>query len=96
MKKQDSQHINDVIQAYCKSMNIDKKMKEFMVIRIWEEFVGKMVAKATKDIYFHEGTMFVSLKSSIVRNELLMIRTELKKRINEQMGEEMIKEIVLR
>lgn len=96
MKRKDTAHINEVVKAYLKALGVEDKIKETHAINSWESLVGKMVAKSTKRIEIYKGIMYVHINSSIVRNELMMIRNELLKRINENAGSELIKEIVLR
>jgi len=40
--------------------------------------------------------LYVHLNSSVVRNELLMLREALKEQLNKKAGSEVIKDIVLR
>ncbi|MBN2681271.1 MAG: DUF721 domain-containing protein [Bacteroidales bacterium] len=96
MKRKDTTHINEVLQAYVKALGFEEKLKETSIINSWESLVGKMVANSTRKIEIYKGVMFVHLNSSIVRNELMMIRNELMKRMNENVGSEVIKEIVLK
>jgi predicted nucleic acid-binding Zn ribbon protein len=95
MKRKDSTHINEVLKDYIKALGVEDKLKEAGLINSWEKLVGKMVAKSTRKIEINKGIMYVHLNSSIVRNELMMIRNELLKRLNENAGSELIKEIVL-
>ena len=54
------------------------------------------MARVTKNIYIKDRTLFVQLGSSVVRSELMMIRDEIMKRLNERAGKDVIDKIVLR
>ncbi|MCX6333768.1 MAG: DciA family protein [Bacteroidia bacterium] len=43
-----------------------------------------------------DKVLYVHLSSSVVRNELLMLRQALKEKLNEKAGIEVIKDIVLK
>jgi len=58
--------------------------------------VGKAISSRTDKVYIRDGVLYVHLKSSIVRNELMMIREALREKLNNQAGEEIIKEIILK
>ena len=75
---------------------LELKLKEVELIESWEEIVGKMVSNRTKKIEIKNGKMIIYLKSSVVRNELLMLRESLKEALNKKAGEELITEIVLK
>ena len=55
-----------------------------------------MISKRTKKIDIKNGKMIIYLKSSVVKNELMMLRESLRKSLNEKAGEEIIKEIILK
>ncbi|MCK5823607.1 MAG: DUF721 domain-containing protein [Bacteroidales bacterium] len=96
MRRQKVEKLNDVISQYLKALRIDKKMKQVSLINSWEEIIGKNVARATSKIFFKKRILFVYINSAVIRNELLMIKDELKKRLNEQAKETLVDDIVIR
>jgi predicted nucleic acid-binding Zn ribbon protein len=95
MKRKDVQTLGSVIKEYLKESRLDGKLAEVEVVDAWPEIMGKIVARATKDVYYKNGTLFVKLKSSIVRNELFMMRQDIIKGMNKHVGVEIVKNIVL-
>ena len=77
-------------------MNMGGKLSEVGVINSWEEIVGKAINSRTTKIYIKDHVLFVHLNSSVVRNELLMLRDVLKAKLNEKAGSEVVMDIVLR
>ncbi len=96
MRRSNTQTIAEVIQDYLRELRIDKKIKEISVLNQWEEIIGKTIARSTKDIFIKDKILFVYLRSSVIRNELLIIRDGIIKAINEKAGEEIITDIVLK
>ena len=96
MRKKNTQKIDDVIKEYLKALKIDDKLKEVNLIKSWDEVVGKTIARSTKDIFIKDRKLFVKLNSSVIRNELFMLRDGLKKALNDRAGEELIDEIILK
>lgn len=96
MRRRKTQKLGEVIKEYLQEVNIEKKLKEVELINSWEEIVGKPVANRTEKISIKEGKLIVYLKSSVVRNELFMMREKLLEELNKRAGEELIKEIVLK
>ena len=95
MRKTYTQNISDVIQDYLKEMNLDNKLKEVHVVNSWEQIIGRTIAKATRNIYIKDKKLFLKIESSVIKNELLIIKEGLIKRINEFADEELVKDIVL-
>ena len=96
MRRSKTISIAEAIKDYIREMNIGGKLNETAVINSWEEIVGKAISSRTSNIYIRDKVLYVHLNSSVVRNELLMLRSALKERINQKIGAEVIRDIVLR
>ncbi len=96
MRRSKTISLAEAVKDYIKEMNLDGKLSEVGVINSWEETVGKAISSRTSKIYIKDHVLFVHLNSSVVRNELLMLREALKEKLNEKAGSEVIKDIVLR
>lgn len=96
MRRSKTISLAEAMQDYIKEMNLGDKLREVGIVDSWENTVGKAIASRTSRVYIKDGVLFVHLKSSIVRNELMMIREALREKINERAGGEVIKEIVFK
>lgn len=96
MRKKNTQKIDEVIKEYLKAFKLDDKLKEVELIRAWEDVVGKTIARSTKKIFINKRRLFVQLNSSVIRNELFMLRDGLKKALNDKVGQSIIDEIILK
>lgn len=96
MRKKNTQKIDDVVKEYLKAFKIDDKLKEVRLIKSWDDIVGRTIARSTSNIYINNRKLFVILKSSVIRNELFMLRDGLKKALNDKAGEIIIDEIILK
>jgi len=96
MRRSKTISLAEAINDYIKEMNLGGKLNETGVINSWEEVVGKAISSRTTRIYIKDKILYVHLSSSVVRNELLMLREALKNRLNQKAGNEVIKDIVLR
>ncbi len=96
MKKSNTQSIGDVINEYLKALKLDSKIKETRILNDWDNIVGKTIAKMTSDLYIKNRVLYVHLKSSVVRNELFMIRQGIIAKINSMAEETIIDDIILK
>lgn len=96
MRRSKTIPLSEAIKDYISEMNLGGKLTEVGIINSWEEIVGKAISSRTTRIYIKEHILYVHLNSSVVRNELLMLRDVLKEKLNEKAGSEVLKEIVLR
>ena len=96
MRKSKTESISDVLRSFTRENKLDRKLTELDIIKSWETVMGKTVARYTANVYILNSTLFVETTSPLVRNELLMMREDIRQRLNEVAGEELIKTIVFR
>ena len=96
MRRSKTISLAEALQDYIKELNLETRLKETRAVESWESIVGKAIASRTSKVYIKEGILYVYLNSSIVRNELSMIREAIRERVNKEAGSEIIREIVLR
>jgi predicted nucleic acid-binding Zn ribbon protein len=96
MRKSNTQPLSAVLREYVRTMNMERKLKEVDVVASWEQLLGKTIAHYTRNIYLSKKILYVELSSSVVKNELVMMREKIRERLNEQAGEEMVQKIVFR
>jgi hypothetical protein len=96
MRRSKTISLAEALNDYIREMNLGGKLSEISVINSWEEIVGKAISSRTTRLYIKDHILYVHLKSSVVRNELLMLREALREKLNSRAGSEVIKDIVLR
>ena len=62
---------------------------------VWEQLMGKTIAKYTDKIQIINNTLFITTHVAPLKNELIYQREMIIKRVNEALGERIIKEVVI-
>ncbi|MDX2002685.1 MAG: DUF721 domain-containing protein [Chitinophagales bacterium] len=88
--------LKEAIQDLVNSYRLKDKMQETRIVTGWEELMGKTIARCTQDVYLQRSTLVICLTNATVRNELLYSREKIKDMVNEFVGEELVKEVVVR
>ena len=96
IRRTQSRPIKEIIEEVLKASGIDQKLKERELIRQWDEVVGITIARSTDSIYISDRKLIVKIRSSVIRNELTMIRDGLKMELNRQSGQVIIDEIIIK
>lgn len=96
MRRSNTQTLSDVIRNYIQEMKIERKLKEVNAMQSWEELLGSSIARYTTNIYIANKVLYVQISSSVVKNELMMMREEIRRKMNEKAGEEIIVKIVFK
>ncbi|TDI92605.1 MAG: DUF721 domain-containing protein [Caldithrix sp.] len=76
-----------------RSLGIEEKVKEHQAINEWSRIVGENVSKVTKAQNVVNGILFVKVKNSSWRNELIYMRQEILIKIDKTVGRGIIKEV---
>ena len=96
VRKNTTQSLKDVLGEILNQPKLRKGVSEFKAVHYWEKVMGKTVARVTKSVYFRNGILFVSLNSSVVRGELVMLKDKIIKSMNEAIGSQTIKDIIFK
>lgn len=95
MRRNKTQTLSEVLNDLVREYRLGPKLSEAAVINAWDKVTGKAITSRTSSIYIKNGVLHVHLTSSVVKNELMMLREALRERLNREAGSEVVKEIVI-
>ena len=96
MRRKETQRISDILKQFQKESALEGKLLENRLIGNWGKVLGSGVANATRKIYISNRTLFVYLDSSVMRHELLMIRSQILEALNKSVGSQVVDNIIFR
>ena len=96
MRGNNTNNIGDIIRKLMKSPKLAEKMDELDALDVWKELIGDNLKKFVVSAKMYKGNLYVKLSSSVLRNELSYKKGELKEQINQKLGKEIVKEIILK
>ncbi len=70
-------------------------IQALQIQEIWENLMGKTISKYTDKIHIINGTLFITTNVAPLKNELLYQKEKIKQRVNEALGSNDIKEVVI-
>ena len=89
-----NQHLlGDLVNKLMKAYRLDGRMKEMDVITAWPEMMGIAVANRTKSISIRNKTLYITMDSSVMRDELSYGKSIIIERVNQQAGCELITDV---
>jgi predicted nucleic acid-binding Zn ribbon protein len=94
MRKANDKSVKDAIEQMLNVYKIKRKFDETHVVAAWPELVGKSVANRTKELFIHDKKLFLRLESSVIKNELMLMRSQIINKINEEAKGVLIEEII--
>ena len=91
----DIKPLGDLIKEFYEQHRGSDYMDEVKAINSWSKLVGHFIASHTIDLSIKNHVLFVRVDSDALRSELSYSKSLLMKNLNEMVGKEMVKEIVL-
>ena len=72
------------------------KFNEVNLSQHWEEIVGQMIARNTQKLYIHDKKLFLHLQTAALKNELKYHKKMVIDRVNDFIGKEVVKDLVIK
>ena len=94
-RENDSFSMKELMNSFIKKSNLKKGFQKIHIEEAWHKLMGAGVASYTDEVKLQNGTLFVRLRSSVLREELSYGKEKIVKMINEEMGEEIVKRLML-
>ena len=88
--------IGDALKQFIDKSRLKNGIRAAQIESIWEEVMGKTIAKYTDKIEIINNTLFINTAVGPLKNELFYQKDKIIERINEAMGENYIKHVVIR
>ncbi|MDI9311483.1 MAG: DUF721 domain-containing protein [Limnohabitans sp.] len=88
--------IADILKEIIQTNNLEKGLNQISVADAWKNLMGNGVNNYTKDVILKGSTLYVQLTSSVLREELSYGKQKIISMINDELGSEIVKDVVLR
>ena len=82
--------LQDAIQQFLKKSRLQSGIQALRIEDVWEQVMGKTVAKYTEKIQMINSTLFITTNVAPLKNELLYQKDKIIERVNEALGEKYI------
>lgn len=95
-RKNDNLNLGEALQEFISQNKLQQGIDKVDVRDAWTALMGNGVNNYTISIELRNQTLYVALSSSVLREELSLGKTKIVRMLNEDLGKEVIKNIVLR
>jgi len=87
--------LKQAIEKFIDAYKLRPKIDEKRISALWSEIVGEKLAQHSKFVEIREKKLYIKAESSVVRQELVFMRSRIKMLINRKAGNELVNEIVI-
>lgn len=87
--------VGNVVLRMLKAYGIQDKYFEARAKQLWHETMGPTISGYTQNIYVKNRKLYITISSSSLRQEISYSKEKIKKFINEGIGQEFIKAVMI-
>ncbi|TDU34344.1 uncharacterized protein DUF721 [Gelidibacter sediminis] len=95
-RNKDNLSISELLQEFVDTNNLQTGLDKVNVRDAWAKMMGNGVNNYTTAIQLERDTLYVQLSSSVLREELSYGKEKIITMLNESLGKDVIKKLVLR
>lgn len=88
--------ISEALQEFVADNKLQNGLDKVHVRDVWNSQMGPAIKKYTTAIKLDRDTLYVQLNSSVLREELSYGKEKIIKMLNEELGRDLVKKLVLR
>ncbi len=95
MRPTNENSISEVIAEMLKKYSLEEGLWSAKIHQAWDKSLSEYIVKRTTSLAFSKGLLKVSVNSSVIRNELLLIKEDIRKQINDELGSEIVLDMMI-
>lgn len=88
--------IQDALKQFLQQSRLKGDLQALQIEEIWEKLMGKTISKYTESIKIFHQTLYITTTVAPLKNELVYQKENIIKRVNEALGENVIKAVVIK
>ena len=95
-KKRVPEKIDSILEKVLSSLNLGIKVKQYQIWDVWDSVVGEPIARQAQPQQIRNMILWITVSSSTWMQQLEFMKQQIIDRLNERIGEKVIKDIRFR
>jgi predicted nucleic acid-binding Zn ribbon protein len=96
MHLENQQSLKEVLRDMVDTMKWKEKLNETRIRQIWSEKMGTTINHYTHEMNLKKDKLFIAITSASLKHELSYDREKIKTMMNRELGEDIVKEVIIR
>ena len=93
MIKNKPKQLGDLLMQFLRSEGLETPLLEYRIVNAWSDVMGEGVSKYTADIYVRNSILWVKLKSPALKQNLMMMHSEIARKLNAYVQHQVITDV---
>ena len=87
--------IKDALKKFLDGSRIKGGIQAMQIEEVWEEIMGKTVARYTDKLQIIGDKLIITTQVAPLKHELIYQKEKIKQRVNEALGQKIVKEVIV-
>ena len=87
--------IKDAMKKFLDGSRIKGGIQAMQIEEVWEEIMGKTVARYTDKLQIIGDKLIITTQVAPLKHELIYQKEKIKQRVNEALGQKVVKEVIV-
>jgi hypothetical protein len=87
--------LGDALKYFLNHSKMKGSIQALQIEDVWEQIMGKTIAKYTDKIQIQGKTLYITTSMAPLKQELIFQKENIIKRVNEILGEFVVKDVVI-
>ncbi|RSK39248.1 DUF721 domain-containing protein [Mangrovimonas spongiae] len=98
MSKRHTEHLSlsEVLKEFVETNNLESGLDKVNIKNVWHDMMGPGISNYTTAISLKQDVLYISLSSSVLREELSYGKEKIVTMLNENLGKDLIKKVILK
>ena len=88
--------IAEIIRAWMGEYRHEGKFDQSRLRTVWNQKMGTSIAKYTRNLVLVKGTLYLSIDSAPLRDQLSFQKEQIRTMLNREIGKDAVKQVVVR
>ncbi|MRG44472.1 MULTISPECIES: DUF721 domain-containing protein [Chitinophaga] len=88
--------MGDALREYLNNSRFKPRLLEVRIQENWEQVVGKTIARYTESVQLFDGKLVITTTVAPLKQELNYSKDRILRLVNDMLGEEAVKEVMIR
>lgn len=95
MRSTNESTLGDLIDEMIRVYGLHDGMRRERIREVWNQKLPQAVVQRTRELSFQDGILTARMNSAVVRNELQLIREDIRRELNAELGGEVIGDLLI-
>jgi len=96
VKKKNDISLQEAMKDMLQEYRLAPQLNEARVKTLWQELMGKTITTYTSNVSVRKNVLYLSILSAPLKHELSYSKDKIRTLLNDELGEEFIKDVVIR